>query len=143
MPVLFLLLMATFGCGGVHFPGSKLRLPVSGTVKLNDQLVSYALIEFIPSSADKGIAGSVVVEEGRFDLPSEKGLEPGEYDVTVLGYMPEDTQSVDEKKLKEMKKARSIIPEFYQHRGHLKILIDEGQSTDLVLELSSKPSQGS
>lgn len=138
----FLLLVSATGCGTGSPLVSKTLLPVSGSMTVDNKPVPYAFIEFVPADAVKGVAGAVVLEEGRFRLSQEKGLAAGEYDVLVIGYAPETSEGLSEAKLKELVKARLMIPEFYQQRGALKVLIAEGESTDLVLKLSSKPPKG-
>ena len=71
------LMPAVTGCGGTG------RVPVSGKVTLDGQPLEHGLINFRPSQGNAGPGSGGVVNEGRFEIPADKGLRPGSYKVSI------------------------------------------------------------
>jgi hypothetical protein len=79
-------------CVGLLGCGSKNpvnRLPVSGTVKLDDTPLDQGLIQFEPpQGAEKAVNASAPINNGTFVLPAEGGLLPGPYKVSISSQPP-------------------------------------------------------
>ena len=72
------IMVLTTGCGaGGDLPS------VSGTVTVNGAPVEIGTIHFRPADAPQSRGAGASIEEGRFQLPTEHGLEPGKYSVSV------------------------------------------------------------
>jgi len=73
-------------------PGSQ-RMAVSGTVHYAKQLLDNGLIEFrsldSDDSDDIAVVAGAVIHNGKYEIPSLKGLLPGEYVVKI--FSPETT----------------------------------------------------
>jgi len=72
------------GCGRSH----NSRYPLSGTVTFRDQPLERGSIEFLPSTGAGGPHAGAVIQEGRYDIPKEYGLEPGTYRVLIRSPKP-------------------------------------------------------
>jgi hypothetical protein len=79
---LFAVVAATIvpGCG----QGDP-RLAVSGTVKLNGAVLDQGRIEFHPPD-NKGTMSGAVIQNGRYEIPRDKGLAPALYEVRIYSY---------------------------------------------------------
>lgn len=70
-------LVLSVGCR----PAGDGRLPVSGTVTWDGESLDGGMIVFVPIAEGRSSSGKVIA--GEFDLPSERGLPPGEYRVEI------------------------------------------------------------
>lgn len=85
---LALLVLALGGVGCQQKQASAVSLaPVAGKVTLNEQPLTEAVLEFIPTGNTKGQGGSATTDdEGRFTVVTpfgEEGLTAGDYQVVV------------------------------------------------------------
>lgn len=79
--VAVLLAAALSGCG----PGNPLgREAVSGKVVVDGQPLPRGLIHFVPRKQQGTTRTGTVITNGEYALPTEKGLPPGEYVVSLL-----------------------------------------------------------
>lgn len=76
--------LASAGCGG---PRTRPDLePVSGTVTFQGQPLKWGSILFEP--LQEGLdAGGADIADGKFHMPKERGLAPGNYRVRIYGGM--------------------------------------------------------
>jgi len=86
----FFLLPCLGGCGPANPQG---RLPITGTVRLNDTPVVSGSISFNSVPNGTGISAGAVIQDGKFSIQREKGLAPGDYIVRI--YASEDTGKID------------------------------------------------
>jgi hypothetical protein len=70
--------VAIAGCG----PQSD-RLALSGKVTLNGAPLDSGSIRFTSVAGQKLFASGAVIENGEFDIPQEKGLPPGTYQLEI------------------------------------------------------------
>lgn len=73
------LLAGPSGCGGANPLG---RRAIRGTVTLNGEPLSSGSLSFAPL-AEKGVQSGATITNGTFSIPAEKGLPPGEYQVSI------------------------------------------------------------
>jgi hypothetical protein len=76
--VFIIIVVILSGCG----PKSD-RLAVSGKVTLNGTPLDSGSIRFTSVAGQKLFASGAVIENGEFDIPQEKGLPPGTYQLEI------------------------------------------------------------
>src|SRR5262249_19581338 len=59
------------------------REPVSGTVTLDGKPLASGLITFQPGGGDVATQGGGAIESGKYAIPRDQGLVPGNYRVSV------------------------------------------------------------
>ena len=69
------------GCGGAKYAGDQ-RFPLSGAANLDGQPIDLGSISFIPAS-ETGRASGGVIQDGKYDVPEEKGATAGKYRVEM------------------------------------------------------------
>lgn len=80
----FVLLAASAtGCGG----GDGLeRVAVSGSVTINGEPVPNGVVRFKPAQGTEGPMASTMITDGQYEIPSDQGPVPGNYEVQVHAY---------------------------------------------------------
>lgn len=135
-----LLLPPAAGCGGAKGP---LRVPVVGTVMLDDAPLSAAVVEFFPVSQVAGNGGhGRTGSSGRYEVATwqgKKGLPPGDYRVTIeKRVMPDGSDfPFDSDDWPDKSVTRQILPAKYAARQNsvLKVTVtEESADCDFALE---------
>ena len=75
------LVLSLAGCG----EGSG-RVEVTGSVTLDGQPLDSGLINFRPAEGHSAASSGGGIVDGGFELPGEKGLQPGKYRVTIQAF---------------------------------------------------------
>jgi hypothetical protein len=78
-----LLLVLTAGCGK-----DEGRRSVSGSVTFQGQPLDRGAIQFLTTGATPSAVSGAVIQDGRFRVPAEHGLEPGTYRVLITSPVP-------------------------------------------------------
>jgi hypothetical protein len=75
-------LVVAAGCAGKDPFG---RLPVSGTVTFNGAPLESGSVQFVAGDPGPGpgVRAAAAVVNGRYSIPQEQGLRPGEYRVVI------------------------------------------------------------
>ena len=89
--LLVLLLLAIVGCGGRTSP----RRAVQGEVTLAGAPLDQGTITFFPSTGTAGASGGALIQNGKYALPADKGLEPGKYRVQLSSPKPSTATAED------------------------------------------------
>jgi hypothetical protein len=78
-------LFATIGYGVHHFSSRKgeERVGLFGTVTLRGEPVVVGNIQFTPDATTSGPAALGKIENGKYDIPHDEGVFPGNYHVEV------------------------------------------------------------
>jgi hypothetical protein len=74
---LFLAAVLPAGCGE-EVAGD----PISGTVSFQGKPLDHGSITFSPAAGQPTMSGGEIIE-GQYSIPTEKGLQPGIYDVRI------------------------------------------------------------
>ena len=76
-----LALLLAAGCGQKNPLG---RLAVSGTVSLQGKPLDQGSIELSPMEGSPKVSTGAAIEDGRFSIPTPRGLPPGTYRVRIF-----------------------------------------------------------
>jgi hypothetical protein len=76
---LVLTILCALGCSGD-------KAEVSGTVRLNGQLVEEGAITFIPIEGAKGAGAGAAIRDGKYRVPRGKGVTPGKNRVELRAF---------------------------------------------------------
>ncbi|MEA1951635.1 MAG: hypothetical protein U9N87_09630 [Planctomycetota bacterium] len=115
-PVLFC------GCGGDG------RLPVSGNITLDGKPLELGAITFVPSGDKKANSSGTTVTEGKYSLPSGKGLMAGKYRVSIT---PIHKTGKQIKNSMTGKMEAEQFPVKYKEAGKLEATIEAGKKNKL------------
>jgi hypothetical protein len=74
-------LLSISGCRGAKDPYA--RVPISGTVKLDGELLTKGYLIFEPKSGQPTQSGGMI-QNGKFDVRREAGPVPGKYSVAIF-----------------------------------------------------------
>ena len=122
------------GCGGKATYKGPQRAAVSGTVSLDDQPVTGGTITFKPLDAE-GRTASAMIQDGRYDIPEEKGPNPGKYRVEITWDKPLGPPNEDNPDAPPPK-SNQVIPAKYNKESTLDRDIESGKN-ELNFELTS------
>jgi hypothetical protein len=138
---LFALLAAVglAGCGGSS------GVPVSGTVRLNDQPLPGAVVMFYPGPGTPGLGGGAATEsDGTYTLKPSRGgggLPPGEYVVTISRSLRPDGSPPPPGAKPIESDARETLPAIYSSRqdSTLRVKVEAGKTAyDFALRVAGK-----
>ncbi|MEZ6046187.1 MAG: hypothetical protein R3C11_11580 [Planctomycetaceae bacterium] len=124
------------GCSESEF--SRERVSVSGTLKIGDEYVEEARVEFIPLEPADGPTASAIVTNGLFTISEETGPLTGKLRVEIfpVGIELEDlTASIMDEKL--ISPFKTSIPQKYQKHSQeftVDAFVDRPNEYDFVLE---------
>ena len=126
---LALLLTLFVGCG----PESGTRRPISGSVTFQGKPVKMGSISFLSTA---GPQGGGLLQEGKFQIPAEMGLEPGTYKVSVSWAEGVEQLSPTQSANGEGPSAREMIPAKYNAETELSVEVtsDGPNKFDLKLD---------
>ena len=88
------------------------RITVSGNVQYAGKPLDNALIEFRSLDSETAVVSGAVIQDGRYRIPSRKGLLPGTYVVMITSPDTPTANSTD-KHLSAVPPAEERIPESY------------------------------
>ncbi len=140
--VLFGLALAVLsGCAGNEPDPRGERVPVSGTVTLDDKPVSNAEILFRSNQGTGSVVATAVISAGRYSIPKESGPVPGTATVKVVAQMMEleDLEAVrggDPSRQVDM--SLTQIPDKYGKHSTLKAGVEAEGENKFDFELTSK-----
>ena len=129
--LVILFLTATFSTVGC---GSGNRNPLSGTVTLDGQPVKTGTISFLPAAGTSGNSSGGEIRDGKFTIPAEVGLQPGEYRVTINARMPTGKKVRDPQIGKLFDEMR---PAVYKQAGQLTVTIP-AEGDEVSFELTTQ-----
>ncbi|MCS7303630.1 MAG: hypothetical protein NZ602_00780 [Thermoguttaceae bacterium] len=123
-----LLLVGCLGCGS-----SSGRQAVTGTVSLDGKPLASGSINFQPAPGLKAPSAGAPIENGRFSIPADQGLLPGEYQVTIIG-MQETGRMIDDE---QKGKVPELAPIRFREAGNLKAKVEPGKKAHFDFQLTS------
>ncbi|QDT44083.1 hypothetical protein Pan241w_41880 [Gimesia alba] len=131
---LFVLSPLSTGCGsGDHVQG----LEINGTVKLEGEMLSSGAITLIP--VGPGTSVGTTITDGKYLIDSSDGALAGEYRVEI-----DSSQSTGKKVQSSVGDAfeeefQNVIPEKYNRKSILKVMVTQDGDHVHDFELTSKP----
>jgi hypothetical protein len=115
------------GCGGNG------RQKVVGTVTVDAAPLENGTINFRPAPGSKANSSGAGIRDGRFEVPAEKGLMPGEYQVTIQGFHKTGRMVRDP----QMGQIEEIVPMQFNESGARTVTIVQGKN-DLEFTLTQR-----
>ncbi len=70
------------GCESKNDPYG--RRPVSGTITFQGELLESGVIDFLPTGDGHGAGARAMIQVGKYAVPREQGLLPGQYRVVIV-----------------------------------------------------------
>ena len=122
---LFLLLMGCTDSNPLN------RQAVTGEIMLEGAPLTDGSIEFSPVA--EGTASGAVIQAGKFAIPAEKGLPPGDYLVRISAYN-EDAEPI-ELPGESNKIAEELIPAKYNTESEITFTVEAGQENVFTLNI--------
>jgi hypothetical protein len=119
------------GCGGTDG-----QLPVTGEVTLDGQPLKSGSIQFEPVNNSATTASGTVIENGKYSLSEENGLDAGEYRVAISSAGTTSAPSMDGGGV-----AEELIPALYNEKSSLAATVKETGENHFVFKLLSEPPQ--
>lgn len=112
--LLALIIVAMVGCGGGRVSP---RRAVQGDVTLSGAPLDQGTITFYPSTGTAGASGGALIQNGKYQLPADKGLEPGKYRVQISSPKASTATAEDYAAGKMPLSAEDRIPPEYNERS--------------------------
>ena len=107
------------------------RQAVTGEIMLEGAPLTDGSIEFSPVA--EGTASGAVIQAGKFAIPAEKGLPPGDYLVRISAYN-EDAEPI-ELPGESNKIAEELIPAKYNTESEITFTVEAGQENVFTLNI--------
>jgi hypothetical protein len=138
--VIVAIMIATLaGCsGGDGLP----REPVSGLVAVESKPLAKGLITFLPADAELSTQGGSAIVDGKYSIPKEEGLVPGQYRVVI------SSAGAESEKAKDMANGmpgmaaplpKEALPSEYNTKSTLTREVKAGDSNHFEFDLKSAP----
>jgi hypothetical protein len=120
------------------------RQSISGQIKLDDKLLPKGIVHFYPRGpvgSRPAVVGGAMIRNGRFSIPHDLGLIPGNYRVAVFASVTNDKRNDKDKGPGKGRTAeKEIIPPKYNSQSELEI---EVKDSHLIKELTINVYSGS
>jgi hypothetical protein len=130
--VLLFLAILSAGCGKSD---PLKRQAVSGEVTLEGAPLAAGTVTFEPKSGGT-MSGSPILA-GKFEIPKEQGLSPGEYTVR-LSSAGDELAAAEEAPGESNRMAIELIPEEYGTKSSLLVTIKEGEENFVKLDVPER-----
>jgi hypothetical protein len=127
------------GCGGQSQPES---VAASGSLHVGEKPLEYGMISFLPNAEGKALH-AVPVQQGRFLVPKDAGLLPGEYRVSVEPYEPEfdEFQQMSVETRRQIAASRVLLMKAGAEKTRLDVRVAAAAAEDVVLDLKLTPTR--
>ena len=101
------------------------RLGVSGKVTVNGTPIENGTINFRPAKGTKGNSAGAGITNGEYKVPSDKGLKPGTYIVTIQGFRKTGRKVRDP----QIGLVDETLPISFKEAGTLEVTVDSRNTT--------------
>ncbi|MDC0262132.1 carboxypeptidase-like regulatory domain-containing protein [Planctomycetaceae bacterium] len=129
----WLIAIVSFSLAGCGASDPLQRQQVSGEVSLKGTPIAEGTIEFSP--VGEGTASGAMIEAGKFTIPANKGLPPGEYIVRISA-SNSDAEQV-EMPGESNKIAEELIPPEYNVESDVKFTVSLEGENIFTLDIES------
>ena len=110
------------------------RLAVSGTVMIDGQPADSGVVSFLPTEGNRGHSSGAPLQEGTFNIPAEKGLPPGKYEVQVQAFQKTDREYFD---VMRGGKGFEFDPVQFEEGGRLEATVAQDSPNRFEFQLNS------
>ncbi len=114
--------------------GSSSRNALQGSVTLDGEPVKTGTISFLPAAGTSGNSSGGEIKDGKYSIPAEVGLQPGEYRVTINARIATG-RKIRDPQIGEL--FDEMHPARYKQMGKLKITIP-AEGDEASFELTTK-----
>lgn len=122
------------GCGG----DGMNRVPVSGQATANGTPIAAGNLTLIPLEGTSGPSAGAAIENGRYDIPDDKGPVPGRYRVEIKATRKTGRQIIDEHRFppdNKIDEMEQYIPPQFNLQSTLTVDIADGKNRDVNFDL--------
>ncbi|WP_052639845.1 hypothetical protein [Zavarzinella formosa] len=111
------------------------RRAVKGTVTYQGKPVENGTITFQTTTTPPAMAGGAPIQDGKYEIPADKGLEPGKYRVLISAAGPPAKLTPAERAAGVSARASELIPPKYNTESTLMADIKPGASDPVDFSL--------
>ena len=113
------------------------RLTVTGTVTFDGQALPEGSISFRPREGTSSPSAGASISDGRFEVGSDKGVLPGEFDVAITATRKTGKKKMDPGTQTMFDEIEQYLPARYNAESVLQVEIKAGGKNELPFELYS------
>jgi hypothetical protein len=130
-------------CGCRQKEDGRTRESFSGRVTFNGQPLKEGYLVLEPQSGQATQSGGLIAD-GEFNVPEDRGAEPGKYSVAIFAEAVKPTTSAEpgtpeyEEALAKAQPQQVVIPEKYNVKTQVSAEIRAGEPNTFIFDLSSK-----
>ncbi len=124
-----LLIVSMIACPGC---GSPEVCSLSGTITYDGKPIEDGSIRLDPIAADAGPTGKTIIKNGKYEISSDQGMQPGKFEVAIYAVFPTGREipapehvGDETKMIPEM----VLLPEKYNAMTELSVALQVGENT--------------
>jgi hypothetical protein len=130
--ILFLLAVGLIGCG------AGARRPITGTVTFRGQPLDHGRIQFFTTTKRPIAVGGAMIENGKYTLPGDFGLDPGTYRIQLDSMEPDPTYKPKPGEMLSVPPTRNRLPDRYGAGSTITVQVTPGGPNQFDFNIEEK-----